>query len=122
MRLLLQSKANVNKFWESETAFHTAIRNRNKDLVALLLEAKANVNLKYGCELVFYLYVRDFGSRRCGEDSCILLAGGDLPVVRLLAVSGCQLNARNEYVVIVLYHSRAVNAITITCEITVIIV
>jgi ankyrin repeat protein len=52
MRLLLQSKANVNKFWESETVLHTAIRSRNKDLVSLLLEAKANVNLKYGCELL----------------------------------------------------------------------
>ena len=56
--------------------------------------------------LVFYLYLSDFGSRRCGQDSCILLAGGDLQVVRLLAVSGSQINSRNEYVVIFAYHSR----------------
>ena len=48
MRLIINSKADPNKFWESETVLHTAIRQRNKDVVAMLLDANANVNLK--CE------------------------------------------------------------------------
>jgi ankyrin repeat protein len=48
MRLIINSKADPNKFWESETVLHTAIRQRNKDVVGMLLDANANVNLK--CE------------------------------------------------------------------------
>jgi ankyrin repeat protein len=46
MNLLINSNANPNKFWESETVLHTAIKNRNKEVVALLLDANANPNLK----------------------------------------------------------------------------
>jgi ankyrin repeat protein len=46
LRLLLDYKADVNKFWESKTVFHIAIESRKNNLVKLLLDAKANVNLK----------------------------------------------------------------------------
>jgi hypothetical protein len=44
--MLLGSRADVNKFWESETVFHRAINVHHEGVVTALLEAKANVNLK----------------------------------------------------------------------------
>jgi ankyrin repeat protein len=47
MRLIINSKADINKYWGPEAVLHTAIKYCNEEVVALLLDANANVNLKY---------------------------------------------------------------------------
>ena len=47
MHLIINSKADINKYCGSETVLHTAIQNNNKEVVVSLLDANANVHLKY---------------------------------------------------------------------------
>ncbi len=47
LRLIINSKADINKYWGPETVLHTAIKNCDEEVVALLLDANANVHLKY---------------------------------------------------------------------------